>query len=333
MTNTQSPHTTTRIVCGMDAGGTQISVLSSADGEIVTLPPDFGSMPEAIRWVVEHFGLPELLYIGGAGALDAQGNIEMTNRPAWPVFNPEEFGEEIGCKIVVVNDMIIKAAALELDDVEIDLLRDGTEDPEGTKTIITVSSGVNNAQLFPDRTTSSAEGGHTTWQPISELEDAVLQALRELHGSRLFSVEELIGGKSLLKLYDALNKCGYSLKNELHRQCIEQCRRTGTGIGPFITQLALAGEPFCVRFMGVFASVLGQYMRNTALFTLPTAGIYVTGGVMQPDVARYVFAQQQLMAAFLGGNKHNELLSQIPIYLVLDQNMGVKGALRLALRS
>jgi glucokinase len=324
-TDISSSSAAVRVAFGLDAGGTQLSLATSLNDDIISLPSDFGSMQDAVRWIVKQFGLPDRLLIGGAGAPDAHGNIKLTNR-GWPVFNPAEFGEEIGCEIIVVNDMVIKAAALLAVDVE--KLREG--DGSGTKTVVTVSTGVGNAQLDPDGTIDSSEGGHTSWQPSNELEDDVLRALRRLYpDQRNFSVEDLIAGSQFLKLYDALNMCGYTLSPP-DQEYIERCRDQGIGIGPFITDGALRGEPFCVIFVNIVGSLLGQYLRNIALFALADGGLYLTGGVMQPDVVRYLFSRTPLMTAFFGGSKHNERLADIAMYLVVDQHAGAKGALRLA---
>jgi glucokinase len=335
VTNTEapSPHVpTTRIVYGMDAGGTKLSLLVSMDGMVISLPSDFGSMQDAIRWISEKFGLPDLLLIGGAGAPDAYGNIELTNRD-WPVFNPAQFGEEVGCKIIVVNDMVIKAAGLAAANVEV--LHAGVES-NATKTVVTVSTGVGNAQLLPDGKIVSSEGGHTTWQSSpGGLEDAVLKSLRQLFpGQRYFSVEELIAGSHFYRLYCALKATKARLRSGRDEYRVETALKNGVGIGPLLTDMVLREEPdpFCQLFMEVVGSLLGQYLRNLALFALADGGIYLTGGVMQPAVARYLFEKTSLLEAFRGGSQHNERLANIPIYLVTDQDLGVKGAYQLALQ-
>jgi glucokinase len=312
--------------CGLDFGGTQAGFLPCKGCNVIPLPTEsFSSMDDAVHYIVHHFGKPTLLVIGAAGDVAENGEIKLTNRPDWPTFSPNGFD----FRIRVVNDMFIKAAGLNAAEVEV--LRGGRSIPGAIKTVVTISSGVGNAQLLADGLIISSEGGHTTWQPANELEDRVLQALRRQHDTRYFSVEELISGKHMFMLYDALVACGYEPWTNRAHAYIEQCRRTGVGIGPYLTDGAIRGEPFCVDFMAIVGSLLGQYLRNLAVFTLAKGGIYLTGGVMQPAVARYLFKRTPLLKAFAGGRTHNDWLSRIPIYLVTDTELGAKGALQLAL--
>ena len=314
---------------GVDAGGTQISVLADTDPLVVVLPlHTFGSLQDAVRHTVEQFGVPETMVIGAAGPVQTDGSIDLTNRPDWPTFNPMEVGAALGCTITVVNDMVIKAAGML--DAQVETLHPGREAADGSRAVVTVSTGVGNAQLRPDGTVVSSEGGHTTWQPADGLEDELLWALRHRHGTRYFSIEDLIGGGHLFKLYDALGASGYRLEPVGTRLRIENRRFTGAGIGPVLTELALKGDRFGELFMTVVGSLLGQYLRNLAVFALPTGGIYLTGGVMKLSVAQYLYEKTSLREAFLGGATHNNWLADIPLYLIVDPNLGVKGALSLA---
>lgn len=313
---------------GADVGGTQISALTDLTDEVFAIPADvlktFGSLGDALRYLFMHLGTPKVLVIGAAGAVAGKdGSIRLTNR-SWPRFFPKQFEEETGCRVIVVNDMQIKAAGRPLAVTKV--IREGREDSEGEPIIITVSTGVGATK---DKRKAS-EGGHIFWQPANELEDRLLCVLREQLGTRNISVEELIGGSHLLKLYDALNACGYFLRASDDRKYIDECRDHDIGIGPFITSGAIErSDYFCEVFMEVVGSVFGQFLRSLALVTLATE-ISFTGGVMQPEVVRYITEKTSFWEAYYGGSAHRDLLDAVQFILIDDPKVGVRGALELA---
>lgn len=318
---------------GLDFGGTQASFLASPTSEVKALPVDhFRSMEDAVRYIVTGFGAPKVLMIGAAGHVE-KDCVKLTNRPSWPEFHPETLGKKLGFTIIVVNDMIIKAAGLRSATVK--TLHAGRAVAGATKTVVTVSSGVGNAQELPNGTLVDSEGGHTSWQPLGELLMNLLLSLQR-DSLQLFSVEELIGGAfpHVFRLYDALMDCGYQLPSWDRREGLEACRASKSAIGPFLTKWAIEeNDLFCTFFMEALGSLLGQYLRNLALVTKPQAGIYLTGGVMQPSVVNYLFEKPHLRANFLAGSTHNDWLEQIPIHLVTDPHLGVKGAALMAARA
>lgn len=307
---------------GVDAGGTLIRGLTEL-GETTVESANFDSFEKALREIFRRLGTPQTVVIGAAGVVNAKGNVSFTNRPEWPEFIPSKIEEELGCKIHVVNDMGIKVAGLA--NATVQTLRDGVPVMGGPTAAVTVSSGVGSAVA------DSSESGHSTWQPTNELEDAVLRELRKSHpGQQFFSVEELIGGNHFLTLYDTLRACGYELEHVGDQAYIEGCRRDDIGIGPFMSSGAIHGDEFCERFMKIVGSLLGQYLHNLAVSFLPTGGIYLTGGVMQPEVVQYLINRTSLLEMMTGGSTHNGLIGNIPIYLIEDDLLGVKGALILA---
>jgi glucokinase len=329
---------TTPRYLGIDAGGTQTSVHGNTFLEVLRLgTKQYASLQELILQLLHTTGIPEVMVIGAAGAIEPNGSVQLTNCKQWPSFDPIAFGESIGCEIRVVNDMAIKAAGLV--NATVDVIHMGRAEHYGRRTVVTVSTGVNYAVLMPENGGSifTTEGGHLTWQPADELEEIVLREIRKKLGQRYVSVEQLIGGSHLLNLYDALNSQDvYYLgdkqvmpSNRVRHQ-VYDARQHGEGIGPIITSHALTNEPFCELFMSVMASVLGQYLRNVALTTMPRGGIYLTGGVMQPEVAHELLTYTSFFEAYTGGSEHNGWLQDIPMHLVTDRDLGVKGALQLA---
>ena len=80
--------------------------------------------------------------------------------------------------------------------------------------------------------------------------------------------------------------------------------------------------------MDLYSAILGSYLGNLALQTLPTGGIWVCGGVAQKMYKCWNIdiLQEQF------GNKYpmKNILETFSIRVVLDDDVGVLGALRVA---
>ncbi|NUW32409.1 glucokinase [Nonomuraea sp. SMC257] len=145
------------------------------------------------------------------------------------------------------------------------------------------------------------------------------------------SVEESISGsRGFTHLYDFV---ALSIDPApLLAAGVERARSERLGIAPLVIAGALAGDEFCVQVMRLFGGILGQFLRSMALVTLGRGGsVWLCGSVLRsPGVADFLMADGCLMAAFRpAGAEHADLMDEIPIHLVHDREIGVRGALAL----
>ena len=312
---------------GADVGGTQITVLDSETGKVIPISGGFPSMQEVTYYLLAEFAGTKRVYIGAAGVIMPGGIVKFTNRP-WPPYDPSPFMVR-GIAIRTGNDMEPKLAGLP--DAEVAVVKKGKPQPKGRRVVVTVSTGVGVAADV-DGTTATSEGGHVTWQPMTETEDDVLRFLRRSMGQRLVSVEDVIGGRHMWRLYEALRKVSNLAPSAEIEDAVQENLDQSKDIGPLVTGGALQGDAFCEQFMEIYGHVLGQWLRNLALTYLATGGIYLTGGVMTEGVTKYLFTGHALPEAFLGSPTHDELLRAVQIYQVIDPNLAAKGAFNLAMR-
>lgn len=326
VTMTTTATTTPRFV-GIDLGGTAATALTDT-GHSTTISTR--GMPGA-EAVISELGSVlgfnparmQRIVIGAAGSVNPNGSVKLTNHSSWGVFHPDD-------NQTVVNDMPIKAAGLTTADVETVIA--GSAEVSGRKVVTTFSTGVGVGLLLPDGTTVDSEGGHCTWQSTSQLEDKLLVQLRDILGVRLVSCEQVLGGRHMHNLYLAFRDTDYDFGTTDLRIVLDSMMFRGEDIGPIMTQLSHRGEDFAVTFMEVYGSIFGQALRNIAVTFRPMGGIYLTGGVMQPEVVQFLFTRTDARAVMLGGTTHNDWIAQIPVHLVQDRLLGAKGALAMAMR-
>lgn len=311
---------------GLDIGGTQVRAMDSVGALHEYRSPEFRSVAGIIaRTVISNGQRPGKIVLAPAGPRVAPGVARMTNLD-WPLIDEDELEGYLGgeTRVQVVNDMAAKAAGASVAE-SVPLCGTfstlGLEDEP--KLVTTVSTGVGDAVWTPDGILSG-EGGHATWQPEDQLAWSYLRFLQKKYGRRV-SVEHAISGK-----YGLPNLIEYFVRGEsvLRPRCIDDINR-------YITERAMAEAGPCRDMMRIHAAILGQHLRNRVLAApICYGGIYLTGGVMSAECVQSGWYTAELNSAFLAvGAEHAEtIVAKIPVILVTDPDLGVKGALQLAMQ-
>ena len=90
-------------------------------------------------------------------------------------------------------------------------------------------------------------------------------------------------------------------------------------------------DPLAVRALDLFVAAYGAFAGNMALGALGAlarGGVYVAGGIAPKIIGR--FKEGAFMRAFTGRGAFTPLLSGIPVKVVMDAKVGLRGALRVA---
>lgn len=328
---------------GYDVGGTSTDVrfVQSETGTIIfehSYPSaDFASLDAVIVRSLFDAGVrPQSAGIVAAGGLKPDGTVKMAARTVdhWPIFDPADATRRLGIQIRVENDMVGACAGLRAGCTDFRELIPGVV-LDGPRLVVTFSTGINHGFLASDGTIYKAESGHATWQPVTLIETRYLLFLRKRYQCEIISVEQAAsGGQGFVNAFDFLVEEGHKFSIDPPRRAladrVRELRENERGIGQAIDQYALAADHFATAVWNLVGSILGQYLRNLILTTLPTGGIYLIGSVAT-GAAEYMISQTWFMSRLLPhGAMYNDLISQIPIMLVTDQTLSVRGALHLA---
>jgi len=229
-----------------------------------------------------------------------------------------DLSARLGCPSLVVNDFFALAQAVP----HLTHLRQigGGSRAYGVKALVGPGSGLGMSVLLPPAaaagpvTVLSSEGGHGDLAPGSPLEMEVLQIL----STRLDHVswESVLSGPGLLNLYRAL------------------CSIWGTepaAVSPeWITSHGInADAPICHQVLELFFSFLGAAAGNLALTVCAEGGVYIGGGIVPAIVAAndgFVPASP-LRRRFEERGALTGYVKQIPLYVILDRDPGLIGAL------
>lgn len=198
---------------------------------------------------------------------------------------------------------------------------------KGTVAIIAAGTGLGEAVLVWDgerHVPMATEGGHTDFAPRSDLEMRLLAHLQRQLKKRV-SYERVVSGPGLGNVYD------FFVESEGVRETQPNVRALATAPdrNALIAELATTGKSRAAgRALDLFFSLYGAEAGNLALKCLPSGGLFVSGGIAAKLRDRLV--RGDFVASFLGKGRMEPLLRKIPIAIVLDSDVGLKGSARVA---
>jgi glucokinase len=252
---------------------------------------------------------------GVAGPVIGRG-VRITNL-SWAI-DGDALERQLGTRhVVLLNDLEATGYSLAcLAPAELLTLNEGLPAPQGTQALIAAGTGLGEAILTWNGNryvVMPSEGGHTDFAPRTEREIELLRYLKTLH--RFVSFELIVSGRGFLTLHEFLDK---SVRHSTFDQF-------GADSAPEITRLGLEGAcPVCVETLDLFVTLYGAEAGNLALKALARGGVFVAGGIAPKILPK--IQNGNFFAAFCEKEKFQELLSQIPIHVVLNEEAPLLGA-------
>jgi glucokinase len=252
------------------------------------------------------------------------GRSEVTNLP-W-VIDERLLKPALGLETAkLINDLAAVAYAIpHLAPQDLHTLQEGTPVPGGSIAVIAPGTGLGEAFLTWDGSRYLAfpsEGGHTDFAPTSALEAGLLRYLQERFGH--VSFERIASGSGIPNIYHYLKEMGFAQEPDW----LAQELAAADDPVPLIVNSALKGEPpcdLCRATLDIFISVLGSETGNLALKIMATGGVYMGGGIpvrIMPALTDGAFRQ-----AFLNKGRFADLLEKIPVHIITDPRVGLRGA-------
>lgn len=246
--------------------------------------------PPNLRWIVDPVSVAKTLNLPSVSLLN---DLEAA---AYGIFTlaPDEF--------LVLNEGVIRRP--------------------GNKVLIAAGTGLGETILFDDGKNYyplASEGGHADFAARNELEIELLRYLTGRFGR--VSYERVISGPGLANIYDFLKeKAGFAVPDPFAEQMAAAEDRS-----PVISQAALAGEPeIAVKALDVFVSSYGAEAGNLALKGKAIGGVYVGGGIAPKMLGK--LKSGTFMQAFNDKGRYRDLVSSIPVYVILNEKAALRGA-------
>ncbi|MCZ6620191.1 MAG: glucokinase [Gammaproteobacteria bacterium] len=228
-------------------------------------------------------------------------------------FDGATLGTLLNCRVTVVNDFHAIARSLPV----LKRLRKigGRQQRTGPKAVVGPGSGLGMAVLMGGSNgwlVLPSEGGHADMAPGTPLEQEVLRILLDEHEQ--VSWETVLSGPGLVNLSRAVCVLWGTTPQEVTPEWI-----TRSGVG--------AAEPICHQVLELFFGILGGAAGNLALTVCAQGGVYIGGGIV-PRLEEFAVTSS-LRRRFDERGTLGDYAEQIPLYLILDENPGLVGALQI----
>lgn len=232
-------------------------------------------------------------------------------------------------RVTLLNDLVaLSLGAIGVPRTKLHVLGDaGAPKKKGANVaVLAAGTGLGEAILVWDGAhfvPTATEGGHADFGPSDDLEMELLQFLRAGFGH--VSWERVLSGDGLGNLYDFFRQA------KGIPESAENARALGAAAdrNAVITQLGVAGKSeAAARAVQRFASIYGAEAGNLALKALAVGGVYVCGNIAVHMLS--VFEQGGFRRAFADKGRFAPLMEKIPVALVLDSDVGLAGAARVA---
>jgi glucokinase len=336
------------MILAADIGGTKVNIAlfaapsSKADAD-QSPPPvhkgqyssqDYPGFAEVAREFLKSSGVaPERVKracIGVAGPV-VQGRVETSNLP-W-VLDARQLARGLGfAAVTLLNDLeALAERAGTLTERDVFVLNRGRR-PDGPLTsaaVIAAGTGLGMALLHPVAGAwwpVPSEGGHMDLAPRNELEIELLRFLLKRH--QRVSVERVVAGPGLKTLYEFFLERGEPKPNPAVLAAIEAPDADGPRI---VSEAALEKRCPCAdRALDLFVSVYGAAAGNLGLLAVATGGLFIGGGIAPKILER--LKTGAFMQALTDKGRLSPLLENMPVKVILDQEAGLMGAARRAVR-
>ncbi|HAN75386.1 MAG TPA: glucokinase [Planktothrix sp. UBA8407] len=184
---------------------------------------------------------------------------------------------------------------------------------------------VNGIKVYP------CEGGHTDFAPRSELEFQLMKYLLAKHNIDRVSVERVVSGPGIVAIYQFLRDRNIAKESpeiaEIVQEWEHQIGLTEVTIDPAaaISQAALEKrDNLSEQTMQIFVESYGAEAGNLALKLLPYSGLYIAGGIA-PKILP-LLETPEFMQAFSNKGRMKPILAKVPVYVVLNPQVGLIGA-------
>jgi glucokinase len=264
---------------------------------------------------VPHDGV-EAVALGVAGPV-AANRAHLTNVGIDVV--GDEIASELGTpQVRILNDLEALGVGVPiLSSDELLVLQEGRPRADGNAAVIAAGTGLGEAFLHRingEWVPLPTEGGHADFAARGERELALVRMLTEQYGRA--EVEHVLSGPGIMNLHRFTHLGG---------QCSVVEDVNAVGAAAQVSQAALTGRcQGCVDALRMFVSAYGAESGNLALRGVTTAGLYVGGGIVRKILP---FMQHgTFMQAFLDKAPMKELLSTIPVRIILNEEAGLMGA-------
>jgi glucokinase len=233
----------------------------------------------------------------------------LTNLP-WQV-DREKVLQAVGTdRVALINDVEASAVGIKgLSEENLVCLQAGQPDPAGNRVVVSVGTGLGVSSLAATGRTFATEAGHASFSPCCKLDFELQESLQAEFGH--VSWERVASGPGLERIHTLLAPQG-----SRSLPAAEITNRAGS-------------DPVCWQAVETLRRYIGSAAGNFALTLMASGGLYLAGGVA-PKILD-ADNSDLFLIAFRDKGRMSTVLEKMPVYLVHEDNLALRGAAQRAM--
>ena len=215
-------------------------------------------------------------------------------------------------RVALINDFTAVALGVPLvGEDDLVSLQKGERDRRAPIGILGAGTGLGEAVLIWNGDVPQvvpSEGGHQDFAPQDEEQTRLFLYLHQRHGH--VSWERVVSGMGLVNIFTFLS--GEELE------------------AADIAARANDGDPVAQKAAQMFVDIYGAEAGNMALRVLARGGVFLAGGVAAKNISW--FTDGRFIEAFRRKGRFRTFCETVPVDVITDQEVGLKGAMDFARR-
>mmetsp|Transcript_15605 Transcript_15605/g.39957 ORF Transcript_15605/g.39957 Transcript_15605/m.39957 type:complete len:456 (+) Transcript_15605:60-1427(+) len=258
--------------------------------------------------------------------------VNFTNRGNWLIDAVEIAARFNIARVELLNDFVANGYGIFTlrEDDECRVLQEGSFDPRAPIACIGAGTGLGECFLVPTEdfvTTFPTEGGHVEFAPRSDEQMKLLSFLHKKFGGRV-SIERVVSGRGLVNVYEFFRE-----EYPDQRDALLDAKIMSESEGARSISENASEDRLCQRSLDLMLEIYGMEVGCVALKYIPYGGLYIAGGIAPKNIHRLMDPHSGFQTAMHDKGRVSDLLSQIPIKVVMAEDLGLRGAHLMAFRS
>lgn len=225
--------------------------------------------------------------------------------------------------VVLVNDFeVIGYGLSRIDPKNLVLVNKGQPREHAHKAIIGAGTGLGKCIMIWDDHAKrympiTSEGGHADFAALTQRELDLTKYIQKYENwSCNVSWEDVLSGNGIQRIY-------HFLRHSNHNGAVSK-QASVHGPKPDEIFKSRLLDHYCQETFEWYTIFYARCAKNFALDSLALGGIYIAGGIAAKNLE--LFQLPAFMNEFLNCGKQQELIKQMPIYVITDYNVSLYGA-------
>jgi glucokinase len=207
----------------------------------------------------------------------------------------------------------------------------GQAQQNAPKAVIGAGTGLGEGLLIHNGTDYQViptEGGHTDFAARSIQEFEFVQYFCRQQQIDRVSNDRVISGRGIVAIYQYLRDTSNLSENADIASVVKLWESQTEKLADpaaLISAMAISKtDPLAQTTMQIFIAAYGAEAGNLALKILPYGGLYIAGGIAAKNLP--LLADGTFMTAFNEKGRVSDLMGKIPVYVILNPQVGLIGA-------